>query len=320
MLHIARMEMDGAGVDAIDILEMVVIESYLQTEKEQFLQNVSVSSGSTRQEKETKWARVDYYIHLRNLLVRESFRCKQLQHRFQASYFLPLVPPQTIYPEKARREAFAVLHRLQPEMLPSINTAIWREWSQYTDVQKLITQEPQSLFQIFLEDRYFPIIHEVYTNFKQQSEPILTLSIEIANRFEKVRQDKKNNLLARATLKDIEQAEYAMNTYYRQLYNQKTIIQQELLGPDPPPDWAITNFYICLEEYMVRRKERTTVQLSRHPESVENLMDSCAFLAAASPQKKKPKVRDSNHHSSNHQPTREKDQTLFSLGATKIYP
>ena len=118
------MEMDGADVDAIDILEMVVIESYLQTEKEQYLQNVSVSSGSTRQEKETKWARVDYYIHLRNLLVRESFRCKQLQHRFQASYFLPLVPPQTIYPEKARREAFAVLHRLHLLGVPCGNPAL----------------------------------------------------------------------------------------------------------------------------------------------------------------------------------------------------
>ena len=146
------MEIYTESLTSIDILEAAIIESYITQDKEKYFQDEPLNHAQSQKEKEERWAREFYHRYLRNILIRQSFRCKQLQHRFQASFFLPLIPPQTITSETLRCEAFRIISLICPAVLLNINSALWDKWVQIEEMQDTITQEPETLFELFIEE------------------------------------------------------------------------------------------------------------------------------------------------------------------------
>ena len=256
----SNMELNKDCSPEIDPTEVAIIESYITHEKEKYFQHAPANPTQSHQERQERWALDFYYRHLRSILIQLSWNTKELQHRFQNSLFLPLIPPQTIACEDKRNKAFQVLNRIYPAVLPYINSALWDEWSQVEKMQDILTSDLESLFELFIEARYFVVMDEICSAYpKEEGKHGLSDSM-LATFCSEGIQHGIATLLSKARLEDVQEAQRAIDSDYKTLFNACSRKQQELFGLEPPTKFRNTHFYHRLQEVL---EDRRTQELSK---------------------------------------------------------
>ena len=268
----------------IDPTEVAIIESYISHQKEKYFQDAPPSCTQSRRKREERWARDFYYTHLRSILIQYSWQTKELQHRFQSSLFLPLIPPQTIACEDRRSVAFQVIKHISPALLPSINSATWDEWSRVQELQNILTEDLESLFELFIEERYFLIMDEICNTYRKEAGNH-EQSVSVLSTFGPESTQLRNAaLLSKARLEDVQKAEQAIDSDYKTFYSTCTRRQQELLGLQPPTKFRFAHFYHRLAEAV---QDRCSQKLSNDfisPTAPFECKHVDSFIKIASPQ------------------------------------
>ena len=268
----------------IDPTEAAIIESYITREKEKYFQDAPVSCTQSRREREERWARDFYYRHLRSILVQQSWQTKELQHRFQNTLFLPLIPPQTIACEDKRSVAFQVINRIYPSVLPYINSAVWEEWSQVEQMQDILTPDLESLFGLFIEARYFVIMDEVCNAYAREAGNHSLFDLMLSTFSSGSIQDRNVALLSKARVEDVQKAEQAIDRDYKIFFNACTRRQQELFGLEPPTKFRNAHFFHRLEEALKDRRSEKRSSSIISPTAPFEYKHVDTFLNIASPQ------------------------------------
>ena len=209
------------------------------------------------------------YEHVRIWICTETLKNNVFPHRHHNQQFLPLVPPQILFPQEERANAVDVTREVTPDMLPSIDEALWHAWRDYYTVLEVVGTTAEEGFPAFLEERYYSVLSKVVAEKKDDLDGFVPLIPVDHFATDVAEQEKRNKIVRQASKKDGEYAETAMKKDIAEKAGTLTETQKRLFLKIP-----IAKNKFATERYF----EHLAHRLRKRDAFVEanNLIESCS--------------------------------------------
>ena len=124
-------DVEGAkqSLALIDKEQAVLIQSYLDEQRAEFLRNDTVAPEVPRELKIAYFARNSYYYHVRQFLLQKSLNEKKLAHHMQGQVFIPLLPVTSLSSLEMRERASDVLGKIRQQHVFAVEKQVWEQWA-----------------------------------------------------------------------------------------------------------------------------------------------------------------------------------------------
>ena len=143
----------------------------MDDQKQKYFESNPSDACTSLEQRNAHWARTCYYKHLRDFVAKDSLDSGKLAHRFNGSIFIPLIPPQSLLNEQAKRQAECSVAAMKPSFLSLLDDKLWAAWREVSLSVDIRGIDVYTRFRSFLEQQYFDIMHESCIESVASSDP-----------------------------------------------------------------------------------------------------------------------------------------------------